>query len=195
MNPGKNCLIKLTTLSGEKTSILLLTEEEARTTYEFNILGQQTFVMTNHLAFYNDVMKELEIRSMGENEFEFYTCPEILMSSEKVQFKGLNGSFTKYKITLPTYQIPEITATDISDRSAFIQYCKSLNKQTPEGPAYSHLMEKQSSYLRYELNLPKTLPTEINDLLVLLDYSGNTAQIYADNLIIADDYYSEPSMP
>jgi len=195
LKPGKDCHIDITTTSGEKFSILLLTEDEARYSYKFNIEGNQTHVITDNIAFYDENTKELEIRSMGKNEFDFYSYPEMNISSEVITSIGQVGSFFQYHVTLPRYEVAEIKLKEICDRKAFEAYCQSLAGRTPKGPTYNHLFDNKAPYLVYELDLPESLPPGVNDVLIEFDYYGNTAQIYADGIIIADDYYSGLKMP
>jgi len=194
--PGKDCRIEITTTSGENFTILLFTEEEARLSYKFKINGIETLVLTDNLAFYDEKAKELEIRSMGKNEFDFYTYPEIHPSSNAITQTGRTGSFFKYHVALPKCELPEIRFSEVSDHKAYETYCKSLGGKTPKGPKYNiHLFDDKTSNLIYKLDLPKSLPQGVNDVLVEFDYKGNTAQVYADGVIIADDYYSGLKMP
>ena len=195
MKPSKDCSIDMTTITGDKIIILLLTEDEARYSYKFNIDGKQTLVITDKMAFYNENTKELEIRSLGSNEFDFFTFPEINVSSKEPAFIGQAGRFYHYHVALPKCEMPRVTFKDISDRKAYEAYCQSLQGKTPKWPTYSHLLDEKAPYVRYEMDLPTSMPEGVNDVLVELDYFGNTAQIYADGLLIADDYYSGSKMP
>ena len=49
--------------------------------------------------------------------------------------------------------------------------------------------------LSYSVKFPESIPDGINDYLVEFDYLGNTASLYSNGLIIADDYYSGYKMP
>ncbi|OGC00575.1 hypothetical protein A2V82_01785, partial [candidate division KSB1 bacterium RBG_16_48_16] len=118
MKPSKDCSIDMTTITGDKIIILLLTEDEARYSYKFNIDGKQTLVITDKMAFYNENTKELEIRSLGSNEFDFFTFPEINVSSKEPAFIGQAGRFYHYHVALPKCEMPRVTFKDISDRKA-----------------------------------------------------------------------------
>lgn len=66
---------------------------------------------------------------------------------------------------------------------------KDLNGQTPDGPTYNILHNTRFPYLNYEINLPKALPKEVYNLKLELNYLGNTAAVYANHILIADNYY------
>jgi beta-galactosidase len=195
MKPGKDSHIRLISKkSGKTVYLLLFTREEARSTYSFEIQGREDLLISDRLVFYNAVTRNLHIRSMGENEFDLYTTMKIEPSSQ-IRFQGMEGFFAKYHVTLPPCIVPEIRVLDISDEAAFKQYCDSQQYHTPEGPVYSHRLDKKAPFLRYRIELPESLPENAHNLLILFDYSGNTAQIYTDSLLIADDYYSGLPMP
>lgn len=195
MIPGKDCRIEITTSSGENFTILLLTKAEARLSYKFKMKEIETLVLTKNMAFYDEIAKQLEIRSIGKNEFDFYTYPEIHPSSNAITQTGCTGSFFKYHVALPECEVPEIKFKEVSNRHAFDTYCQSLEGKTPKGQTYSHLFDNKAPFLEYELDLPESLPKCVNDVLVEFDYEGNTAQVYAYGVIIADDYYSGLKMP
>ena len=193
MQPGKECCIRLTCKSGRTVQVLLLTLEEARAVYDFKIGGIENLVMSDQSVFYNSVSGEMHIRSMGKPEFDFYSTLKIKASTQ-IQFQGMEGFFAKYHAALPPCAVPEVRAVDVTDKQAFEQYCKSLKYQTPEGPVYSHRFDEKSPFLRYQIELPDSLPENCHDLKILFDYSGNTAQIYTNGFLIADDFYSGSEM-
>jgi hypothetical protein len=147
------------------------------------------------MAFYDGNKKELELRSLGIPQFDFSAYPWLSFSSMHVVQKGKTGSFQEYRAVLPACAVPGIKFREISHRADYDAYCQSLKGKTPKGPTYSHLYDPAAPYLAYELDLPKSLPEGVNDVLLEFDYRGNTAQVYADGIIIADDYYSGLKMP
>ena len=80
-----------------------------------------------------------------------------------------------------------------TDKAAFKAYCDSL-QATPPGPSYTHNFNPASSNLVYAIEWPEGLLDGVNDVLVEFEYVGNTAGLYADNVLVADDYYSGKTM-
>ena len=88
----------------------------------------------------------------------------------------------------------DVAVRQKTDLEAFRKYCQEL-KRTPEGPTYSHLFNPEAPHLVYELKFPESMFEGVNNVLVEFDYVGNTAQVYSDGVLIADDYYSGVPMP
>ncbi|MBC7696339.1 MAG: beta-galactosidase, partial [Burkholderiales bacterium] len=189
LKPGKNCLIKLQNKTGETISILLLKKEEALHSYVFPINGKATLLLTDKLAFYDEVKDKLTIRSSGEDTFDIYSYPTLQSSNAKIKASGKEGLFQKYQVKFEKFSPDSIPFKDISNTSAFKQYLNSLDKKTPEGPTYDVIHNTRLPYLNYELNLPKAIPADVHDLKIELNYEGNTAAIYANHILIVDNYY------
>jgi beta-galactosidase len=195
MIPGKNCTIDITTKSGENFEVLLLTRQQARYSYVFNIKGVQTLLLTPNMAFYDEVKDEMTIRSTGNASFTFDALPAIRTKNNNVQAAGFEGLFTKYSVNLPQWKPVNITYKQLSADTGFDRYTQSLTGKTPLGPTYKINYDSKLPYKSYAINMPSALPKNVHDVLVEFDYKGNTAALYANNLIIADDYYTGNTMP
>ncbi len=195
LKPGKECRMEITAASGGRFAVFLLSEDEARCSYQFTFGGRETILMTDKMAFYDEKKKELELRSLGVPEFDFYAWPRPDFASASVVQNGKAGYFCAYRAVLPPCKTPEIKFREISRRADFDAYCRSLGGKTPAGPTYSHRVDPDAPYLAYELDLPESIPEGANDMLLEFDYRGNTAQVYAGGRIIADDFYSGSKMP
>jgi len=186
---GKNCMIKIQSLTGQNSTILLLKKEEALHTYVFPIKGKATLLMTDKLAFYDEAKDKLTIRSLGENRFNIWTFPALTTSNQELKTLKKAGIFQEYEVKFSAAYADSVTFKDISNSSAFNQYLNSLEGKTPDGPTYGILHNTRFPYLNYEINMPKSLPKGIRDLKLELNYQGNTAAIYANHILIADNYY------
>jgi len=96
--------IEIFATNGEKSTIVLLTREEAENCWRTNINGQESVVITN--ADLLDWGDNLEFRQFDNSEFNFriFPEPELKMNQEKYEtFK--NGVFTSYKLKLPSIKI------------------------------------------------------------------------------------------
>jgi len=195
MEPGKSCTISITTKTGEEIQVLLLTKQQARYSYVFNIKGVQTLLLTNNMAFYDEVKDELTIRSTGNNAFTFDALPAIRIKNKDVTAAGVEGLFSKYAVNLPVWKPVDISFKQISADTAFDRYTQNLAGKTPTGPTYGIKYDANLPYKTYQINMPSALPKNVHDVLAGFDYKGNTAALYANGLIIADDYYTGNVMP
>jgi len=194
MEPGKNCTISITTKTGQELQLLLLTKQQARYSYVFNIKGVQTLLVTNNMAFYDEVKDELTIRSTGNNTFSLDALPAIRIKNKDVTAAGVEGLFNKYVVNLPVWKPVNISFKQISADTAFERYTQNLAGKTPTGPTYDIKYDVKLPYKTYQINMPPALLKNVHDVLVEFDYKGNTAALYANNLI-ADDYYTGNVMP
>jgi beta-galactosidase len=193
--PGKNCTINITTKTGESFQVLLLTHEQAKYSYVFDIKGTQTLLLTANQAFYDEVKDELTIRSTDHPSFTFDALPAVRIKNKDVHPVGVEGLFSKYSVKLPQWKPIDITYKQLSVDSSFDRYTASLAGKTPLGPTYGIKYDAKLPYKSYAINMPSTLPKNVHDVLVEFDYKGNTAALYANGLIVADDYYTGNAMP
>jgi hypothetical protein len=193
--PGKTCKIDIITKAGKMVRILLLSKDEARYSYVFDMKGVKTLVLTPNMAFYDDKKDELTVRSMGEANFSFEAYPAITPKSKSVKVDGSEGMFTKYAVNLPEWKAIEVPFKQISNDLAFKTYTDSLQGKTPLGPTYKINYDAKLPYKVYSITMPRVMPKNVHDVLVDFDYRGNTAALYANGTIIADDYYAGTVMP
>lgn len=195
LQAGTNCVIDVTTKTGTSFKVLLLTREQARYSYVFDIKGIKTLLLTPNMAFCDEVKDELTIRSMGEANFSFEAYPAITAKNKNVKTGGSEGMFTKYNVNLPEWKPVDIAFKQISNDKDFAKYIDSLQGKTPVGPTYKIKYDAKLPYKDYSISMPSAMPKNVYDVLVEFDYRGNTAGLYADGTIIADDYYAGATMP
>jgi len=194
IKPGKSCVAIITTADGKTANLVILSKEDAKYSYTFDIKGIKTLVLTDKQAFYDEVKDSLTIRSIDQPAFSFYTYPTIRLKSANVKAGAQAGMFKKYDVTLKAVAPVGILFKQVSDDAKMNKYVASL-AETPAKPAYGVNYQDTLPYKTYELKLPAKLPVNVYDLLATFNYHGNTAAIYADGKIIADDYYSGQAMP
>ena len=195
LQPGENCLLSVTPKSGKAFKVLVLTKDEARYSYVFNVKGVKTLLLSNLMVYYDDVTGKFTMRSVGQASFGFKTYPAIAPGNSAVQTTGTDGIFTQYTVTLPQWQNPGVTFKQISADTAFKRYTQGLAGNTPTGPTYKMRFDAQQPFKAYQISLPAAMPKNVYDVLLNFNYQGNTASLYANGLIVADDYYTGIPMP
>ncbi len=192
--PGTNCVADILTRNNKRVKLVLLTKDQAKYSYLFNMKGIETLFMTDKQAFYDEIKDSLTVRSINKPAFTFATYPAIRIKNKAVHKVVSDGLFSKYNVKLPLSKSTGIAFNQVSDDAKFNKYIASIT-ETPLKPAYSINYIDTLPYKAYELNLPKRIPPGVYDLLAEFSYHGNTAALYADDKIIADDYYSGKPMP
>jgi hypothetical protein len=188
LKPGKNCTISIKTNTGQQIQILLLKKEEALQSYVFNIKGQQTLLLSSEMVFYHEADQKLTFRTHVEKS-QFWTYPALNMKHSQLKSLANDGDFKKYELQFSSVEIPAITYKEVTNTSAYQQYLNSLEQKTPDGPTYNIIHNTRLPYPNFELDFPKTLPKGLHDLKLEINYEGNTAAIYANKLLVADNYY------
>lgn len=102
--------------------------------------------------------------------------------------------FYKYEVNNKVFKDIKIPFQNITNEKAFQTYIDSLAQNTPVRPTYDIAFIKNNYYKNYSLKLPKNIPEHVIDLQLKLNYQGNTAALYANDLIVADDYFNGKAM-
>lgn len=194
LKAGKNCNITINTLSGKEFSILVLTEKEALQTYVFNIKGQETLVMSENGVFYDETKKQLHLTAEGKSNYAVYSYPALETKNKSFLNKEKEEVFYKYEVNNKVFKDIKIPFQNITNEKAFQTYIDSLAQNTPVRPTYDIAFTKNNSYKNYSLKLPKNIPANVIDLQLKLNYQGNTAALYVNDLIVADDYFNGKAM-
>lgn len=190
LTPGKDCLINVQPTQGPAFKILLLTAQEALEAYCFERNGQSAVLFTPHSAYYNTVTETLHLVSEGASSYNFFAYPALTQAHPNVTQTGTSGMFTQYKVDLPKATLPRIDYKDITHKKAYRRLIDSLDHKTPAGPTYGVKPASPNPYVTYRISLPKQLPKGVADVKLAFQYRGNAAALYADRLILADDYYN-----
>lgn len=193
MQPGRDCIIRLHDVSGREIEIVTLREEDALHACKATFSGTDCLLLSDRLLL-TPGGADLEIRSFGKARFELAVYPQMNIAGAGCRQHGTTGIFTQYEIETPAWDEKKPTVALKTDMAAFAAHCASL-KQTPLGPTYGHQSDPQTPDLVYEIQWPENILDGVNDIKVEFDYRGNTAQIYAGDYIIADDYYIGVPMP
>jgi beta-galactosidase len=193
IKPGKNCVVNVATIAGKKVKLIVLTHDEAKYSYVFNIKGVNTFMLSKNQVFYDEVRDSLTMRSIDQTRFSFYTYPAIRLKNKGVKIGVASSVFSKYDVALTPVAPITIPFQQVSNDDKLKQYASST--ETPLKPAYGINYVDTLSYKAYQLNLPKRLPANVYDMLAAFNYQGNTAALYANGKVIADDYYGIEPMP
>jgi hypothetical protein len=188
LKPGKDCVAEITTTRNRQVKLVVLTKEEARYSYVFEVNGMPTILISKDQVFYDEVQNAFTIRAVDHPDFSFYTYPAVVTKNQSIQPAGLSGLFHQYRAVLQPEKDITIPYTGISDESRFKSYIAGTNA-TPLRPVYDVNYVDTLPAKTYQLTLPKQLPPHVYDLLLSLNYNGNTVALYANGKILADQYY------
>ncbi len=188
LKPGKDCIAEITTTKNKKIKLVILTKEEARYSYVFDVKGVPTLLISYDQVFYNEVKDSFTIRSVDNPDFTFYSYPAIATKSGSIHQDGTAGLFQRYKVALAPANDVIVPFTQVPDGSRLKTYTANTSNTPltmPYGIDYNDTIPSKT----YRLTFPKQLPPHVYDLFLSVGYNGNTAALYADKKLVADNFY------
>lgn len=194
--PEQEHLIQLTASDGKQSSILLLTQEQARQSWKIQQGGEDFLCITSSQLIPST--EEITIRNVDKNQFEMRIYPanarwevkDEMSVKTKKQGNFLNVSFETPAISL------EASYREIQNPESFIPrqpiYPEdNRREEVPAncpGPQYFVNFKPVPSSLYYTIDVPQ-LPASVKNAYMLIDYTGDTGSLYNKGALIADDYY------
>ncbi|SFU65384.1 Glycosyl hydrolases family 35 [Pustulibacterium marinum] len=189
LTPGKNCTVEITSKDGNTYTLLVLNEAEALNSYVFETAKGQQFIICDQSLWYDAVADEFHTQTT-ETTTDIYAFPELKKRGKALKKQTSEGFLSHYQIQLSKVAVPQISFKEITDTPAYTSYLSNLRNTTPSRPAYATQLTEDLHGKRYVLEFPQQLPKGISDLKIVLQYQGNTAALYANDVIIEDDYYN-----
>lgn len=193
IRPGTDCIATITTKNKKTIKLVVFTAADAKYSYVFNIKGTKTLVLTSKQAFYDEVKNELTVRSIDEPEFSVYAYPALQTKNAAAAAKGKDGLFNVYALSIKAATQLKVKFPPVAGQEQLAKYVQS-HTETPVRPGYGVHYSDTVQSVTYKLALPAQLPDGVYDELLQLTYTGNTAAIYANKTIIADDYFNGKPM-
>ncbi|RZL49830.1 MAG: glycosyl hydrolase family 35 [Pedobacter sp.] len=142
--------------------------------------GKKTSVLTVSKA---EALKAYLIQNNGEQVLAFSEAL-ILQDKKALQFLSMGKADFNFSIYPKTSVLPTIDSkfTKVKDASPMDQYHVSL-------PAIkTELIQNLTGEDKVQVKLP-TLPKDLNDIFLGVDYLGDVGLAFLDNRLVADDFY------
>jgi beta-galactosidase len=169
---------RITTQNGAKVEILLLSEQESLNTWKINIAGRR------HIA-----ICPIELWQKGDS-LKFRThqsIPAVLRiypaTEQALTYKGkhinpqIEGEFSVY--TLPVPKLPQVSVTFQS------------NTEIPAADRDYPFRKEDAPAKAWCIQFGKIDWDSISDILVRFEYIGDTARLYLNGSLIADNFWSK----
>jgi hypothetical protein len=145
--------------NGKKTTILVIDKARALQSYIVIINGKRSLIFSDAVVL--PTSNGFELLSDGKNDFGLDVYPKITLLP-----KTTIGSITK------------IAGNDI-----FSSYRIHLS------PAEFPLKTKQITSRKITVALPQSLPADVNDVYLNIDYTGDTGMGFLNGELVADEFY------
>lgn len=192
----KEHLILLTALNGNQTTLLLLTQEQARQSWKIQQADEEFLCITSSQIIPSE--EEITARNIDKNQFEVKMYPAN--ARWKVQ-EGMavetrkQGEFLAIRFETPAVSLQASYQKELNPESHIPQQPlypeDNRQTETPKscpGPQYFVNFKPVSSSLYYTIQMPQT-PASMKNAYLFIDYTGDTGSLYDKGTLIADDYY------
>jgi hypothetical protein len=126
----------------------------------------------------------IEIQVVGDDSLDLWLYPPT--SLDGLPAGKADGLFQHHHFTFPAFNPPAVS---------FRERPFTNGKRIRSWPAYTHRYEAINNCKDYEITVPASISDGVHDVLLELNYAGNTAALYSDGIIVADDYYYGRPMP
>jgi hypothetical protein len=200
-NPGTDCTMKLTLANGKVVKIITLNHLQALNAWKATIFGaERLFLSSRDLIFYKD---KIRFQSTGTPEIKFSVYPGLssLKFSAGESSIAHDGVFSALTIKLPE-KILQPVVKEVNNLKTYQNTGKRLplddrpavfNAASP-GPQYQTNLKEVPGSRYYEVFVPGETLSGLSDAFLSFDYTGDTGAAYLNGKLIADDFYSGPSM-
>lgn len=163
IEPGTGNCINIKDTKGRGMAIITITREQALHTWKAMAWGQDRLFIANMDLYVDD--NEITCYGSGINELALsvFPAPEHGLQLDGTTLDaGQDGIFTSYAGTLQRGEIPVELNLDIENSTENL----------------------------WLVTIPPDALQACYDLFLVIDYNGNIAKLYIDDIFIADDFYS-----
>ncbi len=151
------------TAGGKTTKVLVIDKSRALNAYIVAINGKKSLVFSDALVLQDGDALKLLRDSMPATDLDIYP----------------NSGYIK--------TTAHGTLTSVNRHSLFKSYRITMPDFTMEAKANG------VSSRKFSVALPDQLPDGVNDVLLNVDYTGDTGMAFADGTLVADHFYNGPS--
>ncbi len=191
LTPDLDCRLQITSQSGKKVNILILTQQQALDSWKGSAFGAEHLIITKQdLQF---TQGEFKMQSVGNPHLTMLVYPALKVRgvSNKTKYTvALQGLFSKLTLRLPVVKYP-VTYSQVTDIEPFFNKGVLLppdnrvEQANRNGPRYQTNLTAVDGAAYWQINLPKLS----GKALLKIDYRGDTGSAYIGGKLIADDYY------
>ena len=186
LQPGINCIIEIENANGEKINIITLSHKEALDSWKIKLKDKDYLVITSAECRVND--NKIILANTNENKFSFTVYPTLkgLMSSSPQPLVYSAKENTGYYSTI----LPSVKwKTDLTAVNGESLPAANLPDSIISMPLYGTKPTKIPGAKYWKMGYPASFPTHVKDVMIEIDYSGDTQAAYLDSTLVADDFY------
>ena len=185
---GTGCTFTLHSLGEARVTVLTLTDAQARDAWKTTTNGVDILALSSQdVTFPNDT---IHIDSTDEPDMSvaLYPNPGNLTFPSKVHArKSIDGIFTRYDWSVPRITISAISSP-VNDGTA-TEPDPALAAKPQPGQQYGATFQSVPGAKVWHITVPPHSLGSLSEAYLRIPYRGDTAAVYLDDKLIADDFY------
>jgi beta-galactosidase len=181
--------IEMVSANGQRTRIVVLTQEEAESATAAQIDGADHLLLSPADVFMDG--NQLHLRSTDRQALHFKVFPGLAARTDATAAMtvGKSGIWTEYRFTRPEAslkwswkQIKEAGPVQPVKIGPYFDWRKTTVAEVPGDDAFASAAE-------WKLSLSEPLPVGVSNLWLNLDYTGDVGRIYVGGQLVDDDFF------
>jgi beta-galactosidase len=182
-NSAPQC-IAITDVAGVRNTVVILSQELADQCARLRIAGRDRLVLCAHGAHAEGEM--LAVSAPHDQQF----VVELYPADDLAPGEAWSAGFVRYRAGAPLLAVPPVAVEQVIDNpipppvrmGPVVAWRGASVPLAPDDACYD-----QAS--RWRLRLPDALPADRGRVLLVIDYLGDAARLYADGALVDDHFY------
>jgi hypothetical protein len=170
--------LQLTTQSDAKVEILMISEQDSLNAWNIQIAGQRHLAVCPTELWQSGDYLKLRSRQAGSVQLQIYPATEhVLMYEGKRIVPARQGALSIY--SLPTDPLPQVNVSS------------QPTTKIPESDKDYPFRSADAPPKAWRIKIGDTDWNAVSDVLVRFEYIGDTARLYLNGLLVADNFWSK----
>jgi hypothetical protein len=180
LTPGLGPAIEIRTREGHRTSILLLSREQARNLWKAHLGGRDRLVYSPADVYFEG--DRIHLGATDAARLSFAVFPGLDHEVAGFRPTGSDGVFRSYAAAVDPIRVePEVRQVREAAKAAPVKMGREV-AMAPEDAAFD-------GAARWTIRVPDVKSAAVGEVLLRIAYQGDVARIYAGGRLITDDFY------
>jgi beta-galactosidase len=186
IQPSTNVALTVQPRTGPAVCILVLSEAQARQTWQAPLAGAERLVLTPQEIYFDG--NQVQLQAEGQTAFQFGVFPVLPASpngSLPLQKGAPDGVFQTYAATA--------TACTVGAQAVQLKAAGLVPPIRFGGPAKAAVEPSDTAYhqaAQWRLTLPNARLKGLDDIILRFTYAGDAIRLAAGSRLLSDDFYN-----
>jgi len=185
LTPGMNSTFELTDDHGAKTTVLLLTKDQAEQSTIFPIAGSEHLVLSASSLLFDGT--RLRLRSTASPTQQVALLPDARLESAQGKHEGLWTIYTftqpERHLSLSVAQTQTATPRATMEMGPFVDWRKKSVPTVPPEAAFANAG-------LWKLHWDRPDMSGLSEVLLRMDYAGDMARLNSESAMLDDNFYN-----